>query len=49
MNSPTTLIGLVVGSLVFMGAQSAAQAEEPWSVLAEQTIKSADQGAQVAS
>ena len=49
IKSLATVIGLVVGFLLFMGAQRSAQAEEQWSVLAEQTIKSADQGAQVAS
>ena len=49
IKSLATMIGLVVGFLLFMGAPKAAQAEDQWTVLAEQTLKSADQGAQLKS
>jgi hypothetical protein len=41
-------IGLVGGFLLFMGAPSV-QAEEEWTVVAEHTIRSADQGAEIES
>jgi hypothetical protein len=49
IKSLVTMIGLVMGFLLFMGAQTAAQAEDEWAVLAEQTIKAADQGAELKS
>jgi hypothetical protein len=45
ITSLASTLGLVGGFLLLFGAQSV-QADE-WSVLAEQTIKSADQGAEI--
>ena len=47
ISSVAVKVGLVAAFLLWIGAPGAVRAEDQWTVMAEQTVKSADQGAEI--